>query len=67
MVCVQLIARKHSGQLLDDDNLQGAFKGLRDAIASWLGVDDGNPAIKWEYDQVTSSAPEGTLVTIDLL
>lgn len=36
----------------DDDNLEGAFKSIRDGIADGLGTTDkwrGN--IKWEYDQ----------------
>lgn len=36
---------------LDGDNLQGALKAVRDAIASWLRVDDATPLIRWEYAQ----------------
>jgi hypothetical protein len=42
---------------LDGDNLQGAFKYVRDAIADNLipglkpGRADGDPRITWEYDQ----------------
>jgi hypothetical protein len=36
---------------MDDDNLRGAFKHVRDEIARWLGVDDGSDAITWEYEQ----------------
>jgi hypothetical protein len=41
--------------LLDGDGLESAFKHVRDAVASWLGVDDaewraGN-RITWRYDQ----------------
>lgn len=38
-------------QRLDDDNLRGALKSIRDGIADWLGVDDKDPRITWEYDQ----------------
>jgi hypothetical protein len=37
---------------LDSDNLQSAFKAIRDAVASWLGVDDGDYArVRWSYSQ----------------
>lgn len=36
---------------LDGDNLQGAFKAIRDQIAYELGVDDGSDAVTWLYYQ----------------
>lgn len=36
---------------LDDDNLRGALKSVRDGIADALGVDDRDPRVTWEYDQ----------------
>lgn len=36
---------------LDSDNLAGAFKHVRDAIAAMIGVDDGSPLIRFEYAQ----------------
>lgn len=46
---VRLASRK-----LDSDNLQGALKHVRDGIADWLGVDDGNEeAVTWTYAQET--------------
>lgn len=38
-------------KILDGDNLQSAFKATRDAIARRLGIDDGDPRIKFEYNQ----------------
>jgi hypothetical protein len=36
----------------DGDNLQRSFKGVRDFLASqFLGVDDADPRIRWEYRQ----------------
>ena len=36
---------------LDDDNLRGALKSVRDGIAAALGVDDGDTKkIIWEYE-----------------
>lgn len=36
---------------LDGDNLQNAFKGLRDGVADRLGVDDADPRVEWRYGQ----------------
>lgn len=39
------------GRRLDDDNLRGALKAVRDGIAEWAGIDDGSPQWRWEYGQ----------------
>ncbi len=39
------------GRRLDDDNLAGAFKAVRDRLAKWLGVDDADPRVAWHYSQ----------------
>lgn len=36
---------------LDDDNVRGALKAHRDAVAAWLRVDDRTPLIEWKYAQ----------------
>lgn len=36
---------------LDDDNLVGGAKALRDGIADRLGVDDADPRVMWRYAQ----------------
>jgi hypothetical protein len=41
---------------LDDDNLRGALKACRDGIADWLGVDDRDPRVSWEYEQRKGAA-----------
>lgn len=39
-------------RMLDDDNLRGALKAVRDAVAKCYGVADGpRGPIRWEYDQ----------------
>ena len=45
-----------SPRRLDDDNLQGAFKGVRDEVAAYLGVDDDEPWIVWNYMQAPGKA-----------
>jgi hypothetical protein len=48
--CTVLLTRIGPREL-DGDNLQGAFKALRDGIASRLGVDDRDPRVSWLYHQ----------------
>lgn len=36
---------------LDTDNLQSAFKALRDGIADRLGVKDNDHRVRWDYAQ----------------
>ena len=37
-------------RLLDDDNLAGAFKHIRDGVAQSLGIDDGDKSkVTWKY------------------
>ncbi len=43
---------RHSVQLMDDDNLPGATKAIRDELAEIAGVDDGSAALRFEYAQV---------------
>lgn len=35
----------------DDDNLSRSFKAIRDVIATWKQVDDGDESLTWEYRQ----------------
>jgi hypothetical protein len=43
---------------LDDDNLRGATKGLRDGVADALGINDRDPRVSWEYEQRRGHAGE---------
>lgn len=36
---------------MDDDNVPGALKHVRDELAAWIGVDDGSPLYTWIYRQ----------------
>jgi hypothetical protein len=51
----------------DDDNLQFGCKWLRDAIATSLGIDDGDKRFRWQYQQLKTDGPEGVSVTIQIL
>jgi hypothetical protein len=39
------------GRKFDDDNLVGAFKACRDAVAAAFAVDDGSDWWEWRYDR----------------
>lgn len=53
--CVVTIVRL-GPRKLDDDNLRGALKGIRDGMADRLGVDDADPEVEWRYGQESSKA-----------
>lgn len=43
---------RYGKRLLDDDNLSGSFKSIRDEVAAQLGRDDGpGSGIMWRYTQ----------------
>lgn len=43
-VCITRVGPR----VLDDDNRTASAKGVRDAVAAWLGVDDGAESVRWE-------------------
>jgi len=46
------LTRLAPSEWLDDDKLAEAFKAVRDELAGWLGVSDGNQArVRWLYAQ----------------
>lgn len=53
--------------ILDGDNCVAGYKPLRDAIAQRLGVDDGDPVVRWQYGQCETSGEIGTIVVIERL
>lgn len=58
----QVLLTRIGPRELDDDNLQGALKAVRDQVAAGMGVDDSDPLVEWTYDQ--ESGPYGVRVTI---
>jgi hypothetical protein len=54
-------------QPLDNDNLTGAFKHVRDEIASFYKVDDGDPGWKWhEPKQVRIKHKHETGISVEI-
>ena len=43
-VCITRVGPR----VMDDDNRTAAAKGTRDAVAAWLGIDDGDDSVRWE-------------------
>ena len=35
----------------EGDNLNSAFKAVRDQIAEWMGINDRDPRVTWAYAQ----------------
>ena len=48
---VTVTLTRHSAGELDDDNLRGALKAVRDGIADAFGVPDNDPRLRFEYEQ----------------
>lgn len=52
-------------RLLDDDNAVGSMKAVRDEVAAWLGVDDGDPRVRFVVvQQKTPKLRQGTLIRV---
>lgn len=57
-----------SSRFVDDDNLQGVLKAVRDGIADRLRVDDADPRIEWKYQQKRCKRGEfGVIVRFESL
>jgi len=54
----QCILLTRHAKKCDDDNLQGALKGVRDEVAAWLGIDDGDARVQYCYAQTTCKRGE---------
>jgi hypothetical protein len=50
------LERRAPSNGLDDDNLRMSLKAIRDQVAVWLGVDDRDPRVRWEYHQMRDAS-----------
>lgn len=48
---VQITLTRCGPRKLDSDNLASSFKAVRDGVADWLVLDDGDERIEWDYEQ----------------
>jgi hypothetical protein len=65
-VVIVIAIQPYVSRSVDDDNFgSGAYKSLRDQIAHDIGVDDGDPRIRWEYHPpIITTGATGTNVTV---
>lgn len=48
---LRIVLARIAPRSLDDDNLRGALKAVRDGLADYFGVDDADPRMTWDYEQ----------------
>ena len=58
MLPATVVLTRVAPRRLDGDNLQSGFKAVRDGVADWLGVDDGNSLVDWQYAQRSGRSGE---------
>ncbi len=61
--CIRM-TRLATGSGLDDDNLVGAFKRVRDRLAEWLGVNDRQPVVAFCVAQEKRKGDPGVRVEV---
>ena len=54
----RVVLTRIAPRALDDDNLRGAFKAVRDGVADALGIRDNDPRVKFEYEQERGAPKE---------
>jgi hypothetical protein len=54
---VRITLTRVAPRKLDDDNLRGALKAVRDGVADWLELDDADERIEWCYAQRRAERP----------
>ena len=47
------------------DNLPTSLKPIQDEIADYLGIDDGDGSVRWQYGQVETRGKTGVIVRIE--
>lgn len=61
---IRVTFNRIGGRRMDSDNFAGAFKHIRDAVARWLDIDDGDERIEWVYEQ-NAGKGAGVFMTIE--
>lgn len=61
---LRVVLTRQSPRELDGDNLQSAFKAVRDGVADAVGVDDRDARYEWVYRQEMSKT-KGIRIVID--
>lgn len=61
---------RHASRKLDPGNLEACFKHIQDAVAEWLGVNDGDgKKVRWVYRQkkIAANGRHGCEILIESL
>jgi hypothetical protein len=61
--CKVKLTRIAPGNGLDDDNMSGSMKAIRDAVAEWLGVDDKRTDLV-AYSYAQQRGPWGVVIEV---
>lgn len=64
---VRVLLVRTGPRQLDDDNLRGALKAVRDGVADWRGVDDGHASWDWIYAQEPGKPGVRALIGLPLV
>jgi hypothetical protein len=62
---IRVTLTRRAPRELDDDNLRGALKAVRDQLAASLGIDDRSALVRWEYAQ--EKGEPAVLVSVEVL
>lgn len=62
-VRVTITRRSPGSRRMDDDGATASAKYARDAVATWLRVDDGDPRVTWAVTQ--ERAPWGVVIRVE--
>ena len=54
---ITITITRRGGRRMDDDGLTASAKHVRDGVADWLGIDDGDKRLTWIVKQ--DKAPRG--------
>lgn len=66
-VAIHVSLVSYRKRLLDPDAISISHKAITDSIAEWLCIDDADPRVRWEWNQVQTNGPEGVAVKIEIL
>lgn len=61
---VEVVLTRVSPRKLDTDNLWAAFKAVRDGVADWLELDDGDERVTWYCKQLRSHRRRAIQITV---
>ncbi len=55
---------RQGGRKMDSDNLISGFKAIRDALSKWIGRDDGDESLTWNYRQFPGKGMKGITIEV---